>query len=153
MVATEVRNLAQRSAGAAKEIKGMIGISVDKVGTGVLQVEKAGVTMAGIIDSVQRVSHIMTEIASASREQSAGITQVNSAVLQMDQVTQQNAALVEEAAAAASSLQDQTGNVVDALSVFKLERRRPGQVRLAAAAPANPMPLRATPKKAAIAYG
>jgi hypothetical protein len=96
-----VRSLAQRSAAAAKEIKELIDDSVDKVGSGSKLVEQAGVTMSDIVDSVQRVTQIVGNIADASEEQSAGITQVNQAISQMDQGTQQNAALVEEAAAAA----------------------------------------------------
>ncbi len=124
VVASEVRNLAQRSASAAKEIKGLIDISVEKVDTGVLLAERAGVTMTEIINSIQGVTDVMSEIASASIEQSSGITQVNMAVMQMDEVTQQNAALVEQAAAAASTLQDQTSHVIKALTVFKLDRQQ-----------------------------
>ena len=121
VVASEVRNLAQRSAAAAKEIKALIGDSVEKVGTGTKLVDEAGKTMAEIVTSVKRVTDIMSEIAAASSEQSAGIEQVNQAITQMDDVTQQNAALVEEAAAAAESLQDQAGQLVQAVSVFKLD--------------------------------
>jgi aerotaxis receptor len=124
VVAIEVRNLAQRSAAAAKEIKHLIDASVEKVNAGTELAEHAGVTMREIIDSVQGVSNIMSEIATASREQSSGIAQVNEAVTQMDEVTQQNAALVEQAAAAAGSLEDQTEKVVQALTVFKLDRRK-----------------------------
>ena len=120
VVATEVRNLAQRSAAAAKEIKEMLAVSANKVTTGVALAERAGNTMEEIIASVRRVTNIMGEIAAASAEQSAGIAQVNTAVVQMDEVTQQNAALVEQAAAAAVSLEEQTANVVQALDVFKL---------------------------------
>ncbi|WP_054516769.1 methyl-accepting chemotaxis protein, partial [Achromobacter xylosoxidans] len=107
VVAGEVRSLAQRSAQAAKEIKGLIEDSVSKVGAGSQQVERAGATMQEIVASVKRVTDIMGEISAASEEQSSGIDQVNRAVSQMDEVTQQNAALVEEAAAAAGSLQEQ----------------------------------------------
>jgi len=124
VVATEVRNLAQRSATAAKEIKQLIDVSVEKINAGTELAEHAGVTMREIIESVQGVSSIMSEIASASREQSSGIAQVNVAVTQMDEVTQQNAALVEQATAAAGSLQDQTVKMVQALTVFKLDRKR-----------------------------
>lgn len=124
VVATEVRNLAQRSATAAKEIKQLIDVSVEKIEAGTVLAEHAGTTMQKIIDSVQGVSIIMSEISAASREQSSGIAQVNIAVTQMDEVTQQNAALVEQAAAAAASLQDQTANLVQALTVFKLDRKR-----------------------------
>jgi aerotaxis receptor len=120
VVASEVRNLAQRSASAAKEIKQLIDVSVERIGSGTVLAEQAGSTMRDIIASVDRVSSIMNEIALASREQSAGIAQVNDAVTQMDEVTQQNAALVEQAAAAAGSLQEQTLKVVQTLTVFKL---------------------------------
>ncbi|MQR02122.1 methyl-accepting chemotaxis protein [Glaciimonas soli] len=121
VVASEVRNLAQRSATAAKEIKGLIGDSVDKVGIGSKLVAEAGGTMEQVVDSVQRVTDIMAEIAAASQEQSSGIEQINQAIGQMDQVTQQNAALVEEAAAAAASLQEQAGNLSHVVSMFKLD--------------------------------
>jgi methyl-accepting chemotaxis protein len=120
VVATEVRNLAQRSAAAAKEIKGLIEDSVDKVNTGSVLVDQAGATMEEIVASIRRVTDIMGDIANASHEQSAGIEQVNQAISQMDQVTQQNAALVEEAAAAASSLQDRAVELVDVVAVFRL---------------------------------
>jgi len=120
VVAGEVRSLAQRSANAAKEIKNLIEESVDKVGAGSQQVERAGATMQEIVSSVKRVTDIMSEIAAASEEQSKGIDQVNGAVLQMDGVTQQNAALVEEAAAAASSLQEQAQWLAEAVAVFKI---------------------------------
>ena len=119
VVAGEVRNLAQRSAAAAKEIKGLISDSVDKVSDGYKLVESAGATMQEVVDAVKRVTDIMGEITSASVEQSQGIEQVNAAVTQMDEMTQQNAALVEEAAAAAESLQDQAGSLVQAVSVFR----------------------------------
>src|SRR5665811_1289521 len=130
VVAAEVRNLAQRSAAAAKEIKTLIGDSVDKVEEGSTQVAEAGKTMDEIVDSVKRVTDIMAEISAASQEQSSGIEQVNQAVMQMDQVTQQNAALVEEAAAAAGSLQEQASNLSEVVSVFKLDN---GQVNYVAA--------------------
>ncbi|MBY0243800.1 MAG: PAS domain S-box protein [Burkholderiaceae bacterium] len=120
VVATEVRNLAQRSAAAAKEIKDMLAVSASRVNAGVTLAERAGDTMEEMIASVRRVTGVMGEIAAASAEQSTGIEQVNTAVLQMDEVTQQNAALVEQAAAAAVSLEEQTANVVQALDVFKL---------------------------------
>ncbi|MFZ6772829.1 methyl-accepting chemotaxis protein [Undibacterium sp. SXout7W] len=123
VVASEVRNLAQRSAVAAKEIKQLIDLSVGKIDAGTQLAERAGHTMRDIIESVENVRSIMHEIAAASREQSAGITQVNAAITQMDDVTQQNAALVEQAAAAASSLEDQTVKVVKALALFKLEKK------------------------------
>ncbi|WP_447919402.1 methyl-accepting chemotaxis protein [Achromobacter aegrifaciens] len=120
VVAGEVRSLAQRSAQAAKEIKGLIEDSVTKVGAGSQQVERAGATMQEIVASVKRVTDIMGEISAASEEQSSGIDQVNRAVSQMDEVTQQNAALVEEAAAAAGSLQEQAQRLAEAVSVFKI---------------------------------
>jgi len=120
VVATEVRQLAQRSAAAAKEIKSLIDNSVEKVDTGAKLVDQAGATMKEIVDSVKRVTDIMSEISVASKEQTDGIQQVNQAINQMDEVTQQNAALVEEAAAAASSLQDQAVNLSHVVSVFKL---------------------------------
>lgn len=120
VVATEVRNLAKRSADAAKEVKALIEASVNKVETGSKLVDQAGKTMDEIVSSVKRVTDIIEEIACASSEQSAGIEQVNQAIAQMDQVTQQNAALVEEAAAAAESLREQAGELSDAVSVFKI---------------------------------
>ena len=120
VVAGEVRSLAQRSAQAAKEIKGLIEDSVTKVGAGSQQVERAGATMQEIVASVKRVTDIMGEISAASEEQSSGIDQVNRAVSQMDEVTQQNAALVEEAAAAAGSLQEQAQRLSEAVAVFKI---------------------------------
>ena len=120
VVAGEVRSLAQRSAQAAKEIKGLIEDSVGKVGAGSQQVERAGATMQEIVASVKRVTDIMGEISAASEEQSSGIDQVNRAVSQMDEVTQQNAALVEEAAAAAGSLQEQAQRLAEAVAVFKI---------------------------------
>jgi methyl-accepting chemotaxis protein len=121
VVAAEVRSLAQRSAAAAKEIKTLIGDSVDKVEEGSRQVLEAGRTMDEIVESVRRVTDIMAEIQAASQEQTQGIEQINQAIGQMDQVTQQNAALVEEAAAAAQSLQEQAGGLSQVVSVFRLE--------------------------------
>jgi methyl-accepting chemotaxis protein len=121
VVASEVRSLAQRSASAAKEIKQLIGTSVAKVDAGAALVDEAGATMGEILDSIQRVTGIMGEISSASDEQTRGIEQINHAIAQMDQVTQQNAALVEEAAAAAASMQSQTSSLADLVSVFKLD--------------------------------
>ena len=130
VVAAEVRNLAQRSAAAAKEIKTLIGDSVDRVEVGAKLVNQAGAAMNEIVDSVKRVTDIIGEITSASQEQTAGIEQINSAISQMDEVTQQNAALVEEAAAAAESLQDQASNLSQVVSIF-----RTGNHQLAQAAP------------------
>ncbi|TFW28054.1 methyl-accepting chemotaxis protein [Duganella callida] len=133
VVATEVRNLAQRSASAAKEIKVLIDDSVQKIQLGTNLVEQAGSTMSTLVGNVHQVTTIVGEIAVASREQSEGIDQVNQAVAQMDQVTQQNAALVEEAAAATQSLQDQASDLQQTVSVFKINQagvagaaRRPG---------------------------
>ncbi|WP_371763729.1 methyl-accepting chemotaxis protein [Massilia sp.] len=120
VVASEVRNLAQRSAAAAKEIKQLIGDSVEKIGRGSKLVGEAGETMDEVVASVKRVTDIMSDIASASAEQSAGIEQVNLSIIEMDGMTQQNAALVEEAAAAFQSLQDQAAELQRVVSIFKL---------------------------------
>ncbi len=122
VVASEVRALAQRSADAAKEIKHLIDDSVSKVERGSSQVSAAGKTMEEIVASVRRVTDIMAEIAAASQVQTLGIEQINQAVVQMDQVTQQNAALVEESAAAADSLQGQASQLVQSVGVFKLNQ-------------------------------
>ena len=135
VVASEVRTLAQRSAAAAKEIKLLIDDSVGKVDAGARLVDQAGATMDEIVASVRRVTDIMGEISSASLEQTSGIEQINMAISQMDQVTQQNASLVEEAAAAAESLQDQAGKLAGLVSVFKLDAR--AQSAAAPAAPAR----------------
>jgi len=146
VVASEVRSLAQRSAAAAKEIKTLIGDSVEKVEEGSKQVAEAGRTMEEIVGSVKRVTDIMGEITAASQEQTSGIEQINQAITQMDQVTQQNAALVEEASAAAQSLQEQAGSLVQAVSVFKLDANavattRPGFTRITPIPkPAKPAP-------------
>ncbi|MBB1626474.1 methyl-accepting chemotaxis protein [Achromobacter sp. UMC71] len=124
VVASEVRALAQRSGQAAKEIKGLIDDSVQKVSIGSDQVEAAGATMQEIVTSVRRVTDIINEISSASEEQSQGIQQVNQAVSQMDSVTQQNAALVEQAAASAASLETQAQRLREAVAVFKLQTGR-----------------------------
>jgi methyl-accepting chemotaxis protein len=164
VVASEVRNLAQRSAAAAKEIKELIGNSVEQVDIGSKLVQQAGSTMSEVVDSVRRVTDIMGEITSASSEQSIGIDQVNTAITQMDQVTQQNAALVEEAAAAAASMQEQAERLADVASSFKLDEGgtrqslaappaarklaatvRPAPVRPAPAAPKKPAARLATP--------
>ena len=120
VVASEVRNLAQRSAAAAKEIKTLINDSVEQVDAGAKLVDQAGSTMADIVDSITRVTDIMSEIASASIEQTAGIEQINMAISEMDGVTQANAALVEEAAAAAGSMQEQARTLSEVVGVFKL---------------------------------
>ncbi|MYM36655.1 HAMP domain-containing protein [Duganella sp. FT94W] len=171
VVAGEVRTLAQRSAAAAKEIKELIGDSVEKVGAGSKLVEEAGATMGEIVDSVQRVTDIMGEISMATQEQSTGIDQINMAVGQMDTVTQQNAALVEEAAAAAASLQEQAAGLEEVVSVFRLDEhlaaaRQPAATRvsrptasaprkaLAAVTPRpapKPAPAKALPKQMAAA--
>jgi len=132
VVASEVRNLAQRSAGAAKEIKELIGNSVDQVDIGSKLVKEAGATMDDVVASVRRVTDIVGEITSATSEQSIGIDQVNTAITQMDQVTQQNAALVEEAAAAAASMQEQAERLAEVASSFRLEA---GVVALPVAVP------------------
>jgi methyl-accepting chemotaxis protein len=120
VVASEVRALAGRSAEAAKEIKGLIGASVDRVAQGSRLVDQAGVTMSEVVSSIRRVTDIMGEISAASSEQSLGVSQVGEAVTQMDQVTQQNAALVEQMAAAASSLKSQSQDLVHVVAVFVL---------------------------------
>src|SRR5450830_479847 len=149
VVATEVRNLAQRSAAAAKEIKVLIGDSVAAVETGSKLVDEAGSTMEDIVASVARVTDIMSEISAASHEQEAGIEQINQAIGEMDSVTQQNAALVEEAAAAATSLREQAGQLAQAVSIFKLDHEpvvtRPVAVK--AKAPARALAVK--PKVAA----
>ncbi|WP_306423330.1 methyl-accepting chemotaxis protein [Xanthomonas oryzae pv. oryzicola] len=149
VVASEVRTLAQRSAGAAKEIKQLIDDSVGKVAQGSVLVDQAGKTMADVVASVQRVTDIMGEISAASQEQSAGIEQVNLTVTQMDQATQQNATLVEEATAAARAMEEQAGQLSDAVSIFKVQQvadvspaaTGPAPLRLATAKPAS------TPKR------
>jgi methyl-accepting chemotaxis protein len=125
VVASEVRNLAQRSATAAKEIKSLIDDSVDKVASGARLVDEAGTTMHAVVSSIKSVTDIMGEITAASHEQTAGIEQINEAVTQMDHVTQQNAALVEEAAAAAASLQEQAGNLARVVSAFTISGAPP----------------------------
>jgi methyl-accepting chemotaxis protein len=150
VVASEVRSLAQRSADAAKEIKGLIGTSVERVGHGTALVDKAGSTMTEVVNSIQRVTDIMGEISSASREQSQGVAQVGEAVTQMDQATQQNAALVEESAAAAGSLRTQAEQLVQSVAFFQLAHGAgSGAVRAAAAPARRPAaPAIALPPKA-----
>ncbi|OFA00136.1 methyl-accepting chemotaxis protein [Duganella sp. HH101] len=151
VVASEVRNLAQRSASAAKEIKTLIGDSVEKVNQGSKLVADAGLTMDEIVSSVHRVSDIITEITAASTEQSAGINEVYQAIGAMDGVTQQNAALVEEAAAAAESMQQQAAALAQAVSVFKVDgsssvsssRSRAKAARAASVSPALRLTSRA----------
>ena len=121
VVASEVRSLAQRSAEAAKEIKTLIGASVDKVEHGARLVQDAGATMSEIVGSVRRVSDIIGEITAGAAEQRDGIDQVNLAVNQLDQMTQQNAALVEQSAAAADSMKQQAVRLADVVSTFRLE--------------------------------
>ncbi|MBC7917117.1 MAG: HAMP domain-containing protein, partial [Rhodoferax sp.] len=120
VVASEVRSLAGRSAEAAKEIKSLIGTSVERVEQGTTLVDQAGITMTEVVNSIRRVTDIMAEITAASNEQAMGVQQVGEAVMQMDQATQQNAALVEEMAAAASSLKSLASDQVQAVSVFHL---------------------------------
>jgi methyl-accepting chemotaxis protein len=156
VVAAEVRNLAQRSAAAAREIKGLIGDSVDKVSIGAKLVDEAGATMDEVVASVKRVTDIMSEITAASKEQSAGIAQVNEAIIAMDDTTQQNAALVEQAAAAAQSMQDQAAELAQVVDTFKLEDKgfaaataRPAPVKRPPAAKRPSLPDRATVAAAA----
>jgi methyl-accepting chemotaxis protein len=160
VVASEVRNLAQRSAAAAKEIKTLIDDSVSKVERGSKLVGQAGVTMDEVVTSVKRVTDIMSEIANASAEQSAGIAQVNTSIIEMDGMTQQNAALVEEAAAAAQSLQDQAGELARVVSIFKLDEAEQFQFEAQAPVatttavvvrPAAKRPVPPAPKKPAAA--
>ncbi|HEV7815471.1 MAG TPA: methyl-accepting chemotaxis protein [Janthinobacterium sp.] len=138
VVASEVRNLAQRSASAAKEIKTLIVGSVEQVDHGSKLVDEAGRTMSEIMSSVQHVADIMAEITAASREQSEGIEQVNRAITQMDEMTQQNAALVEQAAAAAGSMEQQAQALAQAVAVFKTAPAS-GAMRPALARPAPPL--------------
>jgi len=146
VVATEVRMLAQKSATAAKEIKQLISNSVESVDVGTRLVDEAGDTMQDIVSSVKRVTDIMAEITAASQEQSTGLEQVNAAIHEMDEVTQQNAALVEEAAAAAESLEEQAGNLAHAVAIFRMRQQsghgvvagtRPGPARTDRKSPAE----------------
>lgn len=154
VVASEVRNLAQRSAGAAKEIKVLINDSVEKVGEGSKLVDQSGEMLAGIVDSVRNVSSLINEIATAGAEQAAGIEQVNQAITNLDSVTQQNAALVEEASAASMSLKDQSRTLDELMAFFKLpdammaslQRPAPATQTRAAYAPSAPAAA-PTPKK------
>ena len=139
VVASEVRNLAQRSASAAKEIKTLIHESVEKVETGTSLVDQAGQTMGAVVGAIQRVSQVVGEISSASNDQSSGVNQIGQAISQLDQTTQQNAALVEESAAAAQSLEMQAKQLIEVVGAFKLDayagqRALPNQGRLALSA-------------------
>ena len=145
VVAAEVRSLAQRSAAAAKEIKTLIGDSVDKVDAGTKLVDAAGKTMEEIVTSVTRVSELIAEIAAASQEQSSGIGQVNTAITQMDQVVQQNASLVEEATAATESMKEQAASLLQTVSRFNLGAGDTAFATLRQAAPAAPAAVAAAP--------
>ena len=154
VVASEVRTLAQRSANAAKEIKGLIDDSVGRVAEGSALVNRAGQTMQEIVSSVQRVTDIIGEISAASQEQSQGIEQVNRTVTQMDETTQQNAALVEEATAAARSMEEQSAQLSDAVAVFRLVQHAtrstgiPAPAAIATRHVAVPEPARRSPAHA-----
>ena len=158
VVASEVRNLAQRSAAAAKEIKQLITDSVVRVDQGTVLVDKAGVTMSEVVGAIERVTGIMAEISAASSEQSNGVTLVGGAVSQMDENTQQNAALVEQMAAAASALTTQANDLVEAVAVFKLDQRAAGAGANAHAAarprarPAGAPPASATRQPAQVGH-
>jgi methyl-accepting chemotaxis protein len=150
VVASEVRTLAQRSAAAAKEIKTLIGDSVEKVDAGTALVDKAGATMEQVVTSIGRVTDIMAEIASASQEQTGGIEQVNRAIGQMDDVTQQNAALVEESAAAAGAMREQAAQLAQVVDVFTLDRHAAVVAAAASTATATrPAVARHAPARAA----
>jgi methyl-accepting chemotaxis protein len=149
VVAAEVRNLAQRSAAAAKEIKDLIGASVQQVEAGSRLADSAGATMQEIVASVQRVSELISEIANASREQSQGIAQVTTAVSQMEQVVQQNAALVEQATAATASMKEQAASLLGSVSRFELGARTGSPSLAAATAGGAPVPVRFVPAQRA----
>jgi methyl-accepting chemotaxis protein len=149
VVASEVRSLAGRSAEAAKEIKSLISASVERVERGTALVDQAGSTMTEVVGSIRRVTDLMGEISAANNEQSLGVSQVGEAVTQMDQVTQQNAALVEEMAAAANSLQSQAEGLVRTVSVFTLPPGQGGRATPPAYRPAAPARV-AAPQRTAI---
>ncbi|WP_423707959.1 methyl-accepting chemotaxis protein [Undibacterium sp. WLX3042] len=146
VVASEVRNLAQRSAAAAKEIKTLIDDSVEKVELGSQQVGQAGAALQEIVNGVNRITDVMSEITAASHEQQSGIEQVNQAIIQMDQVTQQNAALVEQAAAASAAMQEQARNLASVVSMFKLDASQ-SAVSASFATPRS-APAKAVPRNA-----
>ncbi len=149
VVASEVRSLAQRSAAAAKEIKVLIKDSVEKVDEGSRLVDESGTTLAAIVNSVKKVSDIIAEIAAASSEQSAGIDQVGKAITQLDEVTQQNAALVEEAAAASESMDEQAKSLTRQMDFFKINDAGDVELKTSSVAPAPaPRPVAATPRPA-----
>jgi methyl-accepting chemotaxis protein len=148
VVASEVRSLAQRSAAAAKEIKALIDNSVEKADAGSRLVDQAGTTMREVVDSIKRVTDIMGEISAASQEQTDGIGQVQLAISQMDQTTQQNAALVEEAAAASESLREQAAKLARTVAVFRLDGAR-GRGAPPALPRTNVAPLKKKPAAAA----
>lgn len=147
VVASEVRNLAQRSAAAAKEIKTLIGISVEKVEIGTKLVGQAGVTIDEVVTSVKHVTDIIAEISAASQEQSSDIEAINRSVIEMDGMTQQNAALVEEAAAAAQSLQDQAAELAKVVSIFKLNAGEQSGVSQKVSVPVRRAEVRRLPTK------
>jgi methyl-accepting chemotaxis protein len=149
VVASEVRSLAGRSAAAAKEIRALIDTSVSRVEVGAAQVDQAGNTMTEVVKSIQQVADLMGEISAASSEQSAGVGQVGEAIMQMDQVTQQNAALVEEMAASASSLQSQASDLVGTVAVFQIGQDSPTRASTPAPAraPARPTARPTAPAK------
>ncbi|CAM8636768.1 Tar Methyl-accepting chemotaxis protein [Comamonadaceae bacterium] len=129
VVASEVRSLAQRSADAAKEIKTLIGDSINRVATGEQQAQLAGASVQGIVGRVQRVNELMNQVSAATAEENAGFTQISEAIMQLDQVTQQNSALVEESAAAADSLKQQAARLKEVVGMFRIEQSRlPGSV-------------------------
>ena len=140
MVAAEVRNLAQRSATAAKEIKGLINESIQRVSDGSDLVNQSGKTLEEIVSSVKRVTDIIAEITAASQEQATGIDQVNKAIMQMDETTQQNAALVEETTSASQSMKDQAKAMMQQVGAFKMTGGRPESPGRSSAAPAAHAP-------------